>query len=60
MGTHAFDWTIYVEESTGNMTITTCQKFSKGEQARKRFQELKKKLSEDNMNSILIMVLSGE
>lgn len=23
MGTHAFDWTIYVEESTGNMTITT-------------------------------------
>ena len=30
MGTHAFDWTIYVEESTGNMTITTCQKFSKG------------------------------
>lgn len=43
MGTHAFDWTIYVEESTGNMTITTCQKFSKGEQARKRFQELKKK-----------------
>ena len=43
MGTHAFDWTIYVEESTGNMTITTCQKFPKGEQARKRFQELKKK-----------------
>ena len=37
MGTHAFDWIIY---ATGNMT---CQKFSKGEQARKRFQELKKK-----------------
>lgn len=39
-GIHAFDWTIYIEGATGNISI---EHYSKGDQARKRFGDLKKK-----------------
>ena len=39
-GIHAFDWTIYIEGRTGDMTI---EHFAKGSVARKRFRELNKK-----------------
>lgn len=40
MGTHSFDWSIYIEGQSGNLTI---QRFPKGSEARKKFNDLKRK-----------------
>lgn len=40
LGTHAFEYTIYIE----SVTTTYVEKFTKGVLARKRFNELKRKL----------------
>lgn len=39
-GIHAFDWSIYIEGITGNIAI---EHYSNGGNARKRFNELKKR-----------------